>query len=1022
MKSIKMNRRSLLTAVLAGTMMLNQGISVFAENVTPSEEETSEVTVDAVEETSEPTTETVLEDADNEPDETETGEVQYTAEIDGATVTATAATGVIPDGAVFTVSLIEDETVIEETAAQLDNSGVTYDGFAALDISFIDKDGNKIEPEEGTVKVGITLPAEDISESIDTSTIAVQHLAEAEDGTITVETVADTTENTDGTIAVTDTEVSTEFEVESFSTFTITWNDTGNSGGDSSDRYVTVHYVDDSGNELNVSATNITFNSSTTEVRLSDYAEEISGYTYLKATRSYSYSGYEITHVRANYHRRSFSLNSYWYLQYSSDGSSWTDASNGLDVYLVYVQDKTATIHYVDTAGNTLKDDTEISLAYNSETVDLSQYVTGITGYTYRGTYLNSRNGVSVNYLKVGSSSSYYETTYSLQYSSDNSTWTSTTDDADIYIVYKQDTVVADITPEHSKTVTDTDVEGVYNLTLSVTGDMSSTQEDAMLDVIVVLDVSGSMAYSMGNGNNNNRRKVANNAITTLVNSLANSSIDTRYSLVTFSGDNEWNEDPYDDAAVAQEWTSDVSDFTSSLPTSSNGGTNYEAGLYSARTLLNSTRSGATTCIIFVSDGDVTFYYNDDGSTGGTGSSDNQGTGMSHAQSLLSQLDVDYFYTVGVGPKSNYTKLSTELISGAKTLAQTNNTAFKDTITNSYAGTSSTALAEAFDAISGEITTYKFYNVSITDKLSDNVEITTNADGELTVLRVIVTKGDGTQVVNATGSATFTEPDGISKTIRAEYNSETREITLYFDPSQYALEDGWTYSVVAEIQPTDAAYNADTNIGDAGTGSYSGLEGVYTNDEATLTYTYNGQEKTLEYAMPVVPVKKAVVTVAKELSGNMANSTDEFTFTFKVLRGNNNFTGTVTSIKTSTDGTVTTDSLTYDSTTGLYSFTLKGGENVAVTVPVGFAVVVTETESNGYTTKVQIGSGSNNTSNVATISIVSEDVTVTFTNTNNVDVPTGLNNQYTPYIAVVLIALVGSAGYVILNRKRRKYE
>ena len=111
-------------------------------------------------------------------------------------------------------------------------------------------------------------------------------------------------------------------------------------------------------------------------------------------------------------------------------------------------------------------------------------------------------------------------------------------------------------------------------------------------------------------GSNTSKITAANNAIKSMTESLANDSlINARFSLVKFSGrasSYNYNDSVYNDANIQCGWTNDASKLVSSLPNNPSGGTNYQAGLLKANDLLGKARSGATTVVIFVSDGNPT--------------------------------------------------------------------------------------------------------------------------------------------------------------------------------------------------------------------------------------------------------------------------------------------------------------------------------------------------------------------------------------------------------------------------------
>ena len=172
---------------------------------------------------------------------------KQTIEDAGVTVKVDVPAGSLPADAQLTAELIGSsaddaaDQAVTDVAEELTAANVDYDGFVALDISFVDADGAKIEPLQ-PVSVSFSLPADLLPAEADPATLAVQHLAEDETGEVeTVETVADVADETAGTVTVetgaaalsleedaaalpADAEVKAEFEVDGFSTFTITWN------------------------------------------------------------------------------------------------------------------------------------------------------------------------------------------------------------------------------------------------------------------------------------------------------------------------------------------------------------------------------------------------------------------------------------------------------------------------------------------------------------------------------------------------------------------------------------------------------------------------------------------------------------------------------------------------------------------------------------------------------------------------------------------------------------------------------
>lgn len=422
--------------------------------------------------------------------------------------------------------------------------------------------------------------------------------------------------------------------------------------------------------------------------------------------------------------------------------------------------------------------------------------------------------------------------------------------------------------------------DGTYDLTLTVAGKKGTETNKAKLDVIYILDKSGSMKEDFGG---TSKRIAASNAITALTKSLKqNANIDARFSMVTFSGNKTtgmWGQGDtktWDDAEVAVSWTTDAGTIERGSKPTSNGGTNYQAGIRTAKELLTSKRARAMTAVIFISDGDPTFYYNPDGYTRGDGNNDGNGGAdnlkvcLDAAKNEIANLGVNYFYTVGVGKASDYVNLSdlcsASGVSGAK----------------NFDGTNTDELTKAFSTIESDILTFLCSNVSIQDVLSENVEVVKDKDGVFKSLKIVVTGKDGKTIVEGDNKVTF--QDGTQNvTLKAGYDSKTKTITLDF-PAEYQLNAEYTYKVIANIDATEKAYenyrknltdNKDENekgykdAADAGTGTHAGEKGMYTNEnsEAKMTYTFRGEEYTELYDKPVIKLHPGKLILEKEVEG-----------------------------------------------------------------------------------------------------------------------------------------------------------
>lgn len=191
-----------------------------------------------------------------------------------------------------------------------------------------------------------------------------------------------------------------------------------------------------------------------------------------------------------------------------------------------------------------------------------------------------------------------------------------------------------------TKTVSKTDTEGRYKIEFNIKGKdvTSSTEVTKPVYAVVVFDRSGSMeSTSTGKCLNwfgffctewETDRKWENAVEGTkdFANTLLSKIPASNIALVGFSGDNGWNDSAYDDAEVLRGFANanldDVNFGTA------NGGTNLYAGLYEANKLLSASDipDDAYKYIIVISDGDPTFYYDNDGYTQGDGGSTTEDT------------------------------------------------------------------------------------------------------------------------------------------------------------------------------------------------------------------------------------------------------------------------------------------------------------------------------------------------------------------------------------------------------------
>ncbi len=435
----------------------------------------------------------------------------------------------------------------------------------------------------------------------------------------------------------------------------------------------------------------------------------------------------------------------------------------------------------------------------------------------------------------------------------------------------------------HSKTASYAG-NGLYDITLKIKGHVGSETSKTPIDVLIILDKSGSMSESMGS---QSKWNAAKSAISSMANAFsANESLDVRYSIVTYSGDKGLGpilpDQPWNDAQVVQDWTETMPAITGNP----DGGTNYQAGLRTGLSQLNKARSNALKAVIFLSDGQPTFYYDSDGYTKGDGSVDadgqdflgnliNPGSCSNAAYAQAEQItNANFFYTVGCGNKLNVTTL-TNL--SAKVKAASGEQCIVNEGNAPFLATSTEDLISIFDDIEMQISEFRCTNVAITDTLSGWTELTDAGGAPITDI------GDNYTIAAKDKNGNVVEgelPEGTT----VVYDNTTKQIKLNF-PADYELKREYTYEITFRIRPSEAAlmdYAANgvyPNVGDVGTGDGSaGAMGYFSNGEATVSYTYRGQNKTENFGKPVIQLG-GTLSVTKNATG-LPDDMDNKTFSF----------------------------------------------------------------------------------------------------------------------------------------------
>lgn len=443
--------------------------------------------------------------------------------------------------------------------------------------------------------------------------------------------------------------------------------------------------------------------------------------------------------------------------------------------------------------------------------------------------------------------------------------------------------------PKHHKTITKKNgANDTYTLNLNVTGKRSSTSQTVSqpVDIALVLDNSGSMAYCMNGhqpsffdpcgGDNVVRSAALKAAVTTFLNgvdtqnkTIANAANKVQVSLVSFAKS----------ASTLSELTSDVTTLKKGVDSlNPEGATNTAAGFSKAKSTLDKdTRTNAIKYVVFFTDGVPT--------TDRTFNSTVANKTLTTAKQLK-DANVGV-YSVGIFSGANTSVTSCNRRSDETCKANVFMNAVSSNYPNygsiawdrsgvtlsggsnrGYYKTASTAseLLEVFKDIQQTITSTNGYTgVTIQDTLSKYAEfadanpakaaqVVTNGGDNVTTQWNIKVNGE---TITASPKSTEPLPDGVTYTLQFDIKPTQKAYDDYV-ANKYAGKDG--YNGVTGSANSDAADNA-TSVDKSG---------FYTNDSACLAYLGDGETHacTPYEEKPVDQVKTGAITVQKKWYGD----------------------------------------------------------------------------------------------------------------------------------------------------------
>ena len=436
--------------------------------------------------------------------------------------------------------------------------------------------------------------------------------------------------------------------------------------------------------------------------------------------------------------------------------------------------------------------------------------------------------------------------------------------------------------------------DGTYDITLNASGTIGSDVKKAFVDIVLVVDTSGSME-----GSNLTSTK---NAINALVDAFdaKKETVDTKYKLVTFSSSAKTKTD---------DWVNGTNLKKEAGKLSADGGTNYDQGLTKAATAINSSRrENAKKIVIFLTDGKPTYYGT---KPYGYGNETSKKT-LEAAVTSAGKISCERFYAVGIGLPNSiniYTHDDEEKWKhGYYTWGGWNQGTCPDggTYSNGYdiseqisglsilerlsgAVTASTKrainysnpsdLTGEFTSIAGDILTLACSKVTITDTLSQYVDTTANTKIKVNIAQKTANgytnvSGKGREFTLTDGSLAASDVyEGTTKIATVSYNKDTKTATLKFEDSYTFKENYYYYLSITNVVPNQTAFdeyqktaypNKGDKYTDASSDGYSAVEtgtssekaGFYSNSAATISYKWKDSNVTENYRKPVVQVEQ----------------------------------------------------------------------------------------------------------------------------------------------------------------------
>ena len=454
--------------------------------------------------------------------------------------------------------------------------------------------------------------------------------------------------------------------------------------------------------------------------------------------------------------------------------------------------------------------------------------------------------------------------------------------------------------PAREKTVTANE-DGTYTVALNVTGAKSAGTGEIVtnqpLDIVLVLDVSGSMAEKIASGWNqptkiDSLKTAVNNFIKATADEnakITDQSQQNRIALVKFAGtasdnvgndtywDHRWGQ-RYNNSQIVTNLTSNLNGLTSTVDSlNAAGATQADYGFQKARVALQNARTDAKKVIIFFTDGQPTSSNEFEKSVANDA--------VRNAKALKDAGAT--VYSIGVFGDANPNNTSTNwnnrfnaymhAVSSNYPNATAWNRLGNRADNSSYykAATDAGQLNNIFESIYQEDhKTAEYADVTIHDRLSSWVVSSDSAseNGEPAGFTYTKTRKGQTTAWDDAPEATVAADGTVSWPVMS--NDDT-------------LEDGVTYTVSFNVKPTQAAFDeAVKNHKDDA--NASGDNNFYTNDNSSATVDYKtvvtssqggtttSDPQTAAYLQkPTITLPVSKITVTKTWSDDNENHAND---------------------------------------------------------------------------------------------------------------------------------------------------